>query len=40
MSKTDFAIAPQVQVTVGNNRRPDAELVALDILYEIGGTVV
>ena len=40
VSKTGFAIAPQVQVTVGNNRRPDAELVALDILYETGGTVV
>jgi len=40
IAKTGFAIAPQVQVTVGNNRKPDAEFVAVDLLYEAGGTVV
>ena len=40
VAKTGFAISPQVQVTVGNNRKPDAELIALVILYEKGGTVV
>ncbi len=40
VSKTGFAVAPQVQVTVGNNRKPDAELIALDVLYETGNTVV
>lgn len=35
-----FAIAPQVQVTTASTRKPDAELVAFDLSYEVGGTVV
>ncbi len=35
-----FSVAPQVQVTCGSARKPDAELVAFDMLYHAGGTVV
>lgn len=31
--------APQVQITNGNNRRPDAELVRIDATYGMGGLV-
>jgi hypothetical protein len=40
ISKAGFAFAPQVQVTCGNTTRPDAELMAFDVMYEIGGVVV
>lgn len=35
-----FAMAPQIQVTVGNNRPPNAKLVTFDLMYETGGMVV
>lgn len=35
-----FSISPQVQVSCGTNRIPDAELVALDTTYSSGGMVV
>ncbi|ESX13508.1 hypothetical protein X768_04560 [Mesorhizobium sp. LSJC265A00] len=37
---TGFVIAPQVQVTCGITPTPDAELVAIDMTYEVGGVVV
>jgi hypothetical protein len=40
MGRTGTTASPQVQVTCGGNRRPDAELVTLDLLYEQGGLVV
>jgi hypothetical protein len=35
-----FTHAPQVQVTCGSTRKPDAELVSFDLTYTAGGTVV
>jgi hypothetical protein len=38
--KTGFCIAPQVQVTCGQQLAPDAELISLELTYEHGGLVV
>jgi hypothetical protein len=40
ISKAGYVIAPQVQVTCGVTPRPDAELMSIDIEYELGGVVV
>lgn len=40
ISAAGFAIAPQVQITSGSTVAPDAELSALDVMYEVGGVVV
>jgi hypothetical protein len=40
IGRTGTTASPQVQVTCGGSRRPDAELVTLDLLYEQGGLVV
>lgn len=34
------SIAPQVQITSGSAVAPDAELLTIDIMFEVGGTVV
>ena len=35
-----YSIIPQVQVTCGTTPRPDAELISIDVMSEIGGIVV
>lgn len=40
IGRSGFVVAPQVQVTSGVTPTPDAELVAIDITYEVGGVVV
>ena len=35
-----FSLSPQVQVTCGGERKPDAELIAMDLAYLVGGYVV
>ncbi|MER9691989.1 hypothetical protein NKJ16_08625 [Mesorhizobium sp. M0179] len=40
IGQSGFAVAPQVQVTCGVSPMPDAELVALDVTYEVGAVVV
>ncbi len=40
ISKAGFAFAPQVQITCGTTTRPDAELLSIDVQYEIGAIVV
>ncbi len=40
VARNGFAIAPQLQVTMGASWRPDTEVVAVDIVYETGGIVV
>ena len=35
-----ITLAPQVQISCGGSRRPDAELVAFDLTFELGETVV
>lgn len=40
MGKSGYAVSPQVQITVGNNRKPDARLVSVELIYETGGLVV
>lgn len=35
-----FDIAPQIQISNGSTRTPDAELVTMDLLAEVGGVVV
>jgi len=40
VAKAGFVFAPQVQVTCGVTPKPDAELMAFDVMYEIGGVVV
>ncbi len=35
-----YAVSPQVQITAGSSRMLDAELVALDLSYSVGGNVV
>lgn len=39
VAASGYVFAPQVQVTNGNARRPDAELVSFDMTYEVGGIV-
>lgn len=40
IGRAGFSAAPQIQITCGSLRRPDAELVTFDLLYETGGSVV
>lgn len=40
IGQNGFVIAPAVQVTCGITPTPDAELVAIDIIYEVGAVVV
>jgi hypothetical protein len=40
ISKAGYVIAPQVQVTSGVTPRPDAELMSIDVQYELGAVVV
>ncbi|CAN7625813.1 hypothetical protein [Aminobacter sp. LjRoot7] len=40
IGRAGFVAAPQVQVTCGVTPTPDAELVAIDITYEVGAVVV
>lgn len=40
IGRSGFAVAGQVQITCGSTRKPDAELVAIDLLYEVGAVVV
>lgn len=40
VGQSGFIIAPQVQVTCGVTPTPDAELVAIDMTYEVGAVVV
>ena len=35
-----YSIIPQVQVTCGITPKPDAELISMDVMTEIGGVVV
>lgn len=35
-----FVVAPQVQITSGVTPKPDAELMSIDVMYEIGEVVV
>lgn len=40
VGQTGFTVAPQIQVTCGVTPTPDAELVAIDMTYEVGAVVV
>lgn len=40
IGRSGFVAAPQIQVTCGVTPTPDAELVAIDITYEVGAVVV
>lgn len=40
IGETGFAVAPQLQVTAGGRETPDAELITMDVIYEVGGMVV
>lgn len=40
IGKTGFSIAPQIQVTSGVTPTPHLNLVAIDVVYEIGGVMV
>jgi hypothetical protein len=40
LGRTGFSVSPQVQVSSGSARVPDAELVALDMIYDLGDMVV
>lgn len=40
IGRNGVAIGPQVQIAFGAPRKPDAELVSFDLLYQVGGTVV
>ncbi|RWG02574.1 hypothetical protein [Mesorhizobium sp.] len=40
IGQSGFAVAPQLQVTCGVTPTPDAELVAMDVIYEVGAVVV
>lgn len=40
VGRSGFSAAPQVQITSGGARRPDAELVTIDMTYEVGALVV
>lgn len=40
INRSGIVVAPQVQVTCGGSRKPDAELVTVDLLYDVGGVVV
>ncbi|MEM9969518.1 MAG: hypothetical protein AAF762_00245 [Pseudomonadota bacterium] len=40
ISRTGFAVSPQVQVTIGGGAPPEIDVVALDVLHETGGAVV
>lgn len=38
--KVGFVVSPQIQITSSGERRPDAELVSIEVLYSEGGAVV
>jgi hypothetical protein len=40
LGRTGFSVSPQVQISSGSTRTPDAELVALDMVYDLGDMVV
>jgi hypothetical protein len=40
INRSGVVAAPQVQITSGSDRKPDAELVTVDVIYDVGGTVV
>lgn len=40
INRSGIVVAPQVQITSGSTRKPDAELVVFDLIYEDGGIVV
>ena len=40
IGESGFVVAPQVQVTCGDTVAPDAELISIDVLYELGEVVV
>jgi hypothetical protein len=40
IGQSGFSVAPQIQVTCGVTPTPDAELVAIDVTYEVGDVVV
>jgi hypothetical protein len=40
IGRSGFSASAQVQVACGSTRKPDAELVTFDVLYQPGGIVV
>lgn len=40
IGQSGFAVAPQLQLTMGVSPTPKVELVAIDLMYEIGGVMV
>lgn len=40
IGRTGISASPQVQITIGSQRRPDAELVAIELTFTQGGLVV
>jgi hypothetical protein len=40
IGRNGYAISPQVQITAGSTRKLDAELISIDLLYMVGGSVV
>lgn len=40
IGRTGFSVAPQVQITCGSGTTPDAELVSIDVTYQVGGIAV